>query len=181
MDTPDVPQALTAAERMGLRIPAFETTYFLSRETVVPAPGGGMLHWRERLFAAMSRNAGGIPEFFRLPDNAVVELDTRHAVYAEREVVVDGQALQSLAAQCLGGRVDRGRHADETGAVGQQVVERDAAAHRHQHMAVKRVGLRHRHLRVGELGQEPGDRVAEQDAALFHSSSSISTATTVMG
>ncbi len=77
MDAPDVPQALTAAERMGLRIPAFETTYFLSRETVVPAPGGGMLHWRERLFAAMSRNAGGIPEFFRLPDNAVVELGTR--------------------------------------------------------------------------------------------------------
>lgn len=77
MDTPDVPQALAAAEQMGLRIPLFETTYFLSRETVVPAPGGGMLHWRERLFAAMSRNAGGIPEFFRLPDNAVVELGTR--------------------------------------------------------------------------------------------------------
>jgi KUP system potassium uptake protein len=77
MDTPDVPQALTAAERQGLRLPAFETTYFLSRETVVPTPGGGMLHWREKLFAAMSRNAGGIPEFFKLPDNAVVELGTR--------------------------------------------------------------------------------------------------------
>jgi KUP system potassium uptake protein len=77
MDTPDVPRALAAAERMGLRIPAFETSYFLSRETVVPTAGGGMLHWRERLFAAMSRNAGGIPEFFRLPDNAVVELGTR--------------------------------------------------------------------------------------------------------
>ncbi len=77
MDTPDVPQALSAAEKLGLRIPVFETTYFLSRETVVPTPGGGMLHWREKLFAAMSRNAGGIPEFFRLPDNAVVELGTR--------------------------------------------------------------------------------------------------------
>jgi KUP system potassium uptake protein len=77
MDTPDVPQALVAAERLGLHIPAFETTYFLSRETVVPAAGSGMAHWRESLFAAMSRNAGGIPEFFKLPDNAVVELGTR--------------------------------------------------------------------------------------------------------
>jgi KUP system potassium uptake protein len=77
MDTPDVPQALTAAERLGLRIPVFETTYFLSRETVVPTQGGGMAHWRESLFATMSRNAGGIPEFFKLPDNAVVELGTR--------------------------------------------------------------------------------------------------------
>ncbi len=77
MNTPDVPKTLVMAEKQGLRIPVFETTYFLSRETVVPTPGGGMMHWRERLFAAMSRNAGGIVEFFRLPDNAVVELGTR--------------------------------------------------------------------------------------------------------
>jgi KUP system potassium uptake protein len=81
MNTPDVPKTLAMAmgttDNHGLRIPVFETTYFLSRETVVPAPGGGMMHWRERLFAAMSRNAGGIVEFFRLPDNAVVELGTR--------------------------------------------------------------------------------------------------------
>ncbi len=77
MDTPDVPQALKGAAAQGLRVPLFETTYFLSRETVVPAPGGGMANWRERLFAAMSRNAGGVVEYFRLPDNAVVELGTR--------------------------------------------------------------------------------------------------------
>ena len=77
MDTPDVPAALTLAAAQGLQIPVFETTYFLSRETVVPTPGGGMADWRERLFAAMSRNAGGVVEFFRLPDNAVVELGTR--------------------------------------------------------------------------------------------------------
>jgi KUP system potassium uptake protein len=77
MDTPDVPQALARIEAKGLRIPAFETTYFLSRETVVPTPGGAMAHWRERVFATMSRNASGLVEFFRLPDNAVVELGTR--------------------------------------------------------------------------------------------------------
>ena len=55
----------------------FETSFFLSRETVVPTPGGGMANWRERLFSAMSRNAGGVVEFFRLPGNAVVELGSR--------------------------------------------------------------------------------------------------------
>jgi KUP system potassium uptake protein len=77
MDQPDVPAALALCEPKGLRIPVFETSYFLSRETVVPTPGDGMANWRERLFAAMSRNAGGVAEFFRLPDNAVVELGTR--------------------------------------------------------------------------------------------------------
>ena len=77
MQTPDVPQALAWAESHGLHIPVFETSFFLSRETVVPTPGGGMANWRERLFAAMSRNAGGVVEFFRLPGNAVVELGTR--------------------------------------------------------------------------------------------------------
>jgi KUP system potassium uptake protein len=77
METPDVPKALALAERQGLQVPVFETSFFLSRETVVPTPGAGMAHWRERVFAAMSRNAGGVAAFFRLPDNAVVELGTR--------------------------------------------------------------------------------------------------------
>jgi KUP system potassium uptake protein len=77
MQKPDVPKALALCEAQGLKIPPFETSYFLSRETVVPTPGAGMAHWRERLFAAMSRNASSVAEFFRLPDNAVVELGTR--------------------------------------------------------------------------------------------------------
>ncbi|WP_439587103.1 potassium transporter Kup [Hydrogenophaga sp.] len=77
MNTPDVPKALTLTESHGLRVPVFETSYFLSRETVVPSPGSGMAAWREHLFAAMSRNAGGVVDYFRLPGNAVVELGTR--------------------------------------------------------------------------------------------------------
>ncbi|WP_088282304.1 potassium transporter Kup [Ideonella sp. A 288] len=77
MNTPDVPKALALTRSHGLDVPVFETSYFLSRETVVPTPGGGMANWRERLFAAMSRNAGGVVEFFRLPSNAVVELGSR--------------------------------------------------------------------------------------------------------
>jgi len=77
MNTPDVPKALAHCEPLGLEIPVFETSYFLSRETVISTPGGGMAQWREKLFSAMTRNSGGVVEFFHLPDNAVVELGTR--------------------------------------------------------------------------------------------------------
>ncbi len=77
MEEPDVPAALALCEPKGLVVQPFETSYFLSRETVVPTPGGGMANWRERLFAALSRNSSGVAGFFRLPDNAVVELGTR--------------------------------------------------------------------------------------------------------
>ena len=77
MNTPDVPKALKLCAQHGLEIPVFETTYFLSRETVVATPNGGMALWREKMFAAMTQNSGGIVEFFHLPDNSVVELGTR--------------------------------------------------------------------------------------------------------
>ena len=77
MNTPNVPQALSLASSHGLQVPEFETTYFLSRETVVPTAGASMAAWREHLFALLNRNAGSVVSFFRLPDNAVVELGTR--------------------------------------------------------------------------------------------------------
>ncbi|MEY4749594.1 MAG: hypothetical protein RIQ60_1808 [Pseudomonadota bacterium] len=77
MDTPDVPQALKLCAAQGLVVPAFETSWFLSRETIVPTLGRGMTLWRERFFAAMNRNASSVADWFHLPDNAVVELGTR--------------------------------------------------------------------------------------------------------
>jgi KUP system potassium uptake protein len=77
MDKPDVPQALELCAQHGLKTDPMTTSYFLSREVVVPTRGPGMIHWRERLFAAMSRNAGSVAEFFKLPNNAVIELGTR--------------------------------------------------------------------------------------------------------
>ncbi len=76
-NTPDIPQALELCKARGLPINLFETSYFLSRETVVPTHGSGMAHWRELLFAFMSRNAGSVAGFFRLPNNCVIELGTR--------------------------------------------------------------------------------------------------------
>lgn len=76
-DTPDIPQALERCRSEELPINLFETTYFLSRETIIPTREHGMMLWRERLFAFMARNAGNIADFLRLPNNCVIELGTR--------------------------------------------------------------------------------------------------------
>jgi KUP system potassium uptake protein len=76
-DSPDIPQALAECRPKGIEINLFETSYFLSRETLVPTPGGGMANWRERLFATLSRNAGGVVDYFRIPANSVIELGSR--------------------------------------------------------------------------------------------------------
>lgn len=76
-NTPDIPKALELCKAQGLPINLFETSYFLSREIVVPTRGSGMVHWREALFALMSRNAGSVAGFFKLPNNCVIELGTR--------------------------------------------------------------------------------------------------------
>ncbi|MDD2926714.1 KUP/HAK/KT family potassium transporter, partial [Rhodoferax sp.] len=76
-NAPDIPKALELCQSQGLALNLFETSYFLSREIVVPTKGTGMPPWREALFALMSRNAGSVADFFRLPNNCVIELGTR--------------------------------------------------------------------------------------------------------
>jgi KUP system potassium uptake protein len=76
-DEPDIPKALRLCTGQGLTVDEGAVSYFLSREIVVPTRGAGMTHWREALFATMSRNAGSVVDFFKLPDNGVVELGTR--------------------------------------------------------------------------------------------------------
>ena len=75
METPDVPQALMqAADHSTLCFDPMETTYFVSRETIVSSAKRGMPVWRDRLFAVMHRNAAPANQFFRIPGNRLVEL-----------------------------------------------------------------------------------------------------------
>ena len=74
---PDVPEALKLLQGRGVQIDDMETSYFLSRDTVIPALGGGMAPWREKLFASMHRNAAGAADFLNLPTNRIVELGTK--------------------------------------------------------------------------------------------------------
>ena len=79
MNEPDIAQALEIAGTFGLEFDMMTTSFFLSRETVVPVAAlpSAMAHWRERLFAAMARNAGNAADYFKLPTNRVIELGTK--------------------------------------------------------------------------------------------------------
>ena len=76
-DDPDVPGALAHLHGLGCEISPMTTSYFLSRDSVVPTVGSGMSQWREKLFAQMHLNASSAADFLNLPSNSVVELGSK--------------------------------------------------------------------------------------------------------
>jgi KUP system potassium uptake protein len=80
MDEPDVSRALgELCSAKGLAFDLMQTSFFLSRQIVVPVEGGisPMALWRERIFATMTRNSGSAVEYFNIPTNRVIELGTQ--------------------------------------------------------------------------------------------------------
>jgi len=77
IEEPDVPLALAQCQRADLDFSPMRTTYFLSRETVVPTQRIGMAKWREHLFAFLLKNANSNLKYFKLPLNRVIELGTQ--------------------------------------------------------------------------------------------------------
>lgn len=73
----DLPEALAAMRGRGCEVGPMTTSYFLSRDLVVPTIGSGMAPWREKLFAQMHHNASAAAEFLNLPSNAVIELGSK--------------------------------------------------------------------------------------------------------
>jgi KUP system potassium uptake protein len=76
-DEPDIPKVLQACHQQGLPFEMMETSFFIARQTVISAPGGGMAPWREHLYVAMSRNARGAADYYQIPTNRVIELGTQ--------------------------------------------------------------------------------------------------------
>jgi KUP system potassium uptake protein len=74
MEDPDVPAALAECAEHGLPFNLMDTTFFLSRETVVTTRGPGMARWRDKLFVFLARNALPGTAFFHIPGNRLVEL-----------------------------------------------------------------------------------------------------------
>ncbi len=74
---PDLPKALQQIKGRGCELEVMTTSYFLSRDVIVPTIGGGMAVWREKLFAQMHHNASGAADFLNLPNNSVVELGSK--------------------------------------------------------------------------------------------------------
>jgi KUP system potassium uptake protein len=76
-DDPDVPFALSLLRGQLGDIHPMTTSYFLSRDSIVPTVDGGMSQWREKLFAQMYLNASAAADFLNLPSNAVVEMGSK--------------------------------------------------------------------------------------------------------
>ena len=77
-EQPDIDEILEACRvRYSLAFEVMDTSFFLSRDTVIPtADHPGMALWRDHVFAWMSRNATRATDFFNIPANRVVELGT---------------------------------------------------------------------------------------------------------
>ncbi|MBN8726588.1 MAG: potassium transporter Kup [Xanthomonadales bacterium] len=76
-EDPNVPRALVAISECGMPFDLMDTTFFLSRESVVATDRPGMALWRDRLFAFMQRNAVPATAFFQIPGNRLIELGTQ--------------------------------------------------------------------------------------------------------
>jgi KUP system potassium uptake protein len=76
-DERDIPAALELCQQAGLEYNLMETSFFITRQTVISTVGSGMAHWREVMFATMQRNARDAADYFRVPTNRVIELGTQ--------------------------------------------------------------------------------------------------------
>lgn len=77
MDRPNIPQELANCSIGEVDMDPFTTSYFVSRETIAPSTKSGMPKWRDVLFSTLSRNAGSVVDYFRIPSNSVIELGSR--------------------------------------------------------------------------------------------------------
>ncbi len=80
MESPDLPRALAAARRLGLKFDIMSTTFFLGRRTVVASGRGGMPRWQDALFIFLMKNAANPADFFHIPPGRVVELGSQVTV-----------------------------------------------------------------------------------------------------
>jgi len=76
-EDPNVPEAMDAIQSCGLPFDLMDTTFFLSRESIVATDRPGMALWRDRLFVFMARNATPATAFFQIPGNRLIELGTQ--------------------------------------------------------------------------------------------------------
>jgi len=76
-EDPDIPAALLSVSQCGFPFDMMDTTFFLSRESIVAGDRPGMTLWRDRLFQILSRNATSATAFFRIPGNRLIELGTQ--------------------------------------------------------------------------------------------------------
>jgi KUP system potassium uptake protein len=77
MEKPNIIEILRDAEEFGIKFEPERTTYFLSREELLPGQRSDLPPLRRRAFMQMARSAQVIADYYGLPPNRVVEIGTR--------------------------------------------------------------------------------------------------------
>lgn len=73
-EQPDVPKALFACKKLGLKYDIMSTSFFLSRRSLKPTAASQMPRWQEGLFIWLSRHAADAAAYFQIPPNRAVEV-----------------------------------------------------------------------------------------------------------
>ncbi|GKS88306.1 potassium transporter Kup [Acidovorax sp. SUPP2522] len=78
MERPDVPEYLRLlAYQKGLHIESMSTSYFTSRASLGTGRLEGLGALRKAVFGSLQRNAARASDYFRLPDNRLIEIGRR--------------------------------------------------------------------------------------------------------
>ena len=73
-EQPDIPAALRACRPHGIAYDEMETSFFLGRETLIPAQRSTLGRLRRDWFISLSHSASATKTFFRIPPNRAIEL-----------------------------------------------------------------------------------------------------------
>ncbi|WP_342643238.1 potassium transporter Kup [Rhodoligotrophos ferricapiens] len=74
MQTPNIPRALGSCTNLGTSVSMMDTSFFVSRENIMPSSHPELSRWRQKLFIALSNVASDATQFYHVPRNRVVEL-----------------------------------------------------------------------------------------------------------
>jgi K+ transporter len=79
-ETPDVDDLFRNSARMGMTFNLQTTTFFLSRETLLPTQRSIFAEWRAKLFILLSKNSLRTNDFIHVPADRVVEMGIQVSV-----------------------------------------------------------------------------------------------------
>jgi KUP system potassium uptake protein len=77
MEKPDITEILRDAEALGVTYEPEQTTYFLSREELLPGRRSDLSPLRRAAFMRLARSAQVIADYYGLPPSRVIEIGTR--------------------------------------------------------------------------------------------------------
>jgi KUP system potassium uptake protein len=80
MDEPNIPKAIPALKKLGLKFDVMQTSFFLSRRMLKRAAHSDMPGWQDQLFIWLARRAHDASAYFHIPSDRAVEVGTQIGV-----------------------------------------------------------------------------------------------------